>query len=143
MFIAIINDAYSDVNEEAGATPTLAYSLRHYLTKLAGKIRGITNKERLPTVSDNQMLFLLKRLKTRARKDEITKAELANWPGFQDMPEELFEKVWKKLSKVTASTKMEEQKVGLGEAGSDDEKSDGEEEEEGDDEARVAAEATP
>lgn len=137
MFIAIINDAYGAVNEEAGATPTLATSLRKSLTKLAAKIRGISHPTRVPSISTSQLLFLLKRLKSRIRKEKLTKSELARWPGFQDMPDGLFERVWSKLSSVTATTKMEEQKVGLGESDSDDELE--EYEDEGDDEESAAA----
>ena len=141
MFIAIISDAYADVNNEGQDEEEQKITFRQHVKRLMRstqrKIRGFLNPEdREPSISSQQLLDLLKKTRRKVGEKGFTKQDLADCSGFQDMPEDTFDDVWETLVLQTRPNKTERQPMGFGEPNSDDEAAAEEEElerEKGDD----------
>lgn len=130
MFVAIITDAYSKIvedenreEEEKRKEKGNNSSLRTLIQDIKLKIYFIMYPDkREPSISSAQLLDLLKSTRRKIPDGKkLTRYELAEFTGFQDLSEPVFNEIWAKLVTQKELNETELQPMGFGEANSEDE----------------------
>lgn len=130
MFVAILTDAYSKIVEDENREEEEKRKEKGGESGLKSAIKAIKTKiyfvlypdRREPSISSAQLLDLLKSTRRKIPEGKkLTRFELAEFTGFQDLSEPVFNELWAKLVTQKELNETELQPMGFGEANSEDE----------------------